>query len=311
VLLFTAARRGETICLGLLVRKGSKRHFLTETGDRSLDELTIEHNGLLVDRRSLPLLTTDLLPGLLGLLPPTGELIMSGVPEVYLDAPVLDGFAREVKAAKTVHITQLQDIAGDSLSSLKKSTQSKIRQSLRRYAPLGEIRLTEASDVKEALAFFDRLTGFHQAYWQARGKSGAFASSVSRQFHRTMIKNSFAERGIQLLHLGAGTMPIGYLYNFRYRDQIYAYQSGFNYTLVATARPGFLCHWFALRHSRQDGALVYDFLAGTNQMKQAFANRTQTLYWLQFRRKTLVGAIESGLRSTKRAAVAFSRRGRS
>jgi hypothetical protein len=99
VLLFTAARRGETICLGLLVRKGSKRHFLTETGDRSLDELTIEHNGLLVDRRSLPLLTTDLLPGLLGLLPPTGELIMSGVPEVYLDAPVLDGFAREVKAA--------------------------------------------------------------------------------------------------------------------------------------------------------------------------------------------------------------------
>jgi CelD/BcsL family acetyltransferase involved in cellulose biosynthesis len=311
VLLFTAICHGETICLALLVRKGSRRHFVTETGERSLDGLTIEHNGMLVDRRSMALLTTDLLPTLFAMLPPKAELVMSGVPEAYLGAPVVDGFSREVKALKTAHIAQLQDMAEDCLSSLKNSTQSKIRQSFRRYAHLGEIRLTEASDIKEAIGFFERLTGFHQSYWQARGKRGAFASSFSRQFHETIIGNSFAEREIQLLRVAAGTTPIGYLYNFRYRGRIYAYQSGFNYALVATARPGFLCHWLALRHNRQDGALVYDFLAGTNQMKQAFANRTETLYWLEFRRKTLLYAIENGLRSTKRAALALSRNGRS
>jgi CelD/BcsL family acetyltransferase involved in cellulose biosynthesis len=245
------------------------------------------------------------------MLPPKAELAMSGVPDAYLDAPVVDGISCEVKAAKTVHIAELKDMADDCLSSLKKGTQSKIRQSLRRYAHLGEIRLTEARDVKEAIAFFEKLTGFHQSYWQARGKRGAFASALSRQFHQTMIENSFAERGIQLLHVAAGTASIGYLYNLRYRGRIYAYQSGFDYALVATARPGFLCHWLALRHNRRDGAFVYDFLAGTNQMKQAFANRTETLYWLQFRRKTLLYAIESGLRSTKRAAMTLSRGGRS
>jgi CelD/BcsL family acetyltransferase involved in cellulose biosynthesis len=310
VLLFTAARGGEIICLGLLVRKGGKRHFLTEVGDRPLDELTIEHNGMLVDRRSLPLLTTDLLPALLALLPPKAELVASGVPQAYLDAPVVDGFCREVKAAKTVHIAQLQDLAEDCLSSLSNSTQAKLRHSLRRYAHLGEIRLTEARDVKEAIAFFEGLAGFHQSYWQGRGKRGAFASSISRQFHQAMIENSFAERGIQLLHVTAGTASIGYLYNLRYRGRIYAYQSGFDYTLVATARPGFLCHWLALRHNQHEGALAYDFLAGTNQMKQAFANRSETLYWLQFRRRNLLYAIESGLRSTKRAALALSRSAR-
>ncbi len=310
VLLFTAASRGETICLGLLVRKGRRRHFLTETGDRSLDELTIEHNGLLVDRRAMTLLITDLLPALFAMLPPKAELVMSGVPEAYVDASVADGFSREVKAVKTAHVARLQEMADDCLSSLKNSTQSKIRQSLRRYAQLGGIRLTEARDVKEAIAFFDRLTVFHRSHWQARGKRGAFASAFIRQFHETMIENSFAEQGIQLLHVTAGTASIGYLYNLRYRDRIYAYQSGFDYTLVAAARPGFLCHWLALRHNRQDGALVYDFLAGTNRMKQAFADRTETLYWLQFRRKTLLYALESGLRSTKRAALALSRSGR-
>jgi CelD/BcsL family acetyltransferase involved in cellulose biosynthesis len=310
VLLFTAASCGETICLGLFVRKGSRRHFLTETGDRSLDELTIEHNGLLVDRRAMALLFTDLLPALFAMLPPKAELVMSGVPEAYVDAPVADGFSREVKAVKTAHLAQLQDMADDCLASLKNSTQSKIRQSLRRYAHLGEIRLTEARDGKEAIVFFDRLTVFHQSYWQARGKRGAFASSFIRQFHETMIENSFAEKGIQLLHVTAGMASIGYLYNLRYRGRIYAYQSGFDYALVATARPGFLCHWLALRHNRQDGALVYDFLAGTNQMKQAFADRTETLYWLQFRRKTLLYALESSLRSTKRAALGLSRSGR-
>src|SRR5260221_1472461 len=84
VLLFTAASRGETICLGLLVGKGRRRHFLTETGDRSLDELTIEHNGLLVDPRAMALLTTALLPPLFPMLPPKSDLVLSYVTAAYL-----------------------------------------------------------------------------------------------------------------------------------------------------------------------------------------------------------------------------------
>ncbi len=260
---------------------------------------------MLIERGSLPLLTSDFLPSLLAMLPPRAELVTSGVPEDYLAAPVAEAFSSQIRTAKTVHALELSTLGKDGLSSLGKSTQAKIRQSLTRYAPLGEIRLTEARDAKEAVAFFGRLTAFHQSYWQARGKRGAFGSPFIRQFHRTLIEERFGGGEIQLLHLAAGAASIGYLYNFRYRRRIYAYQSGFDYALVAKGRPGYLCHWHALRHNRDAGAEIYDFLAGTDQMKQAFANKTETLYWLHFRRKTLLYAIETTLRSTKRAASSF------
>jgi len=305
LLLFTGSRHGNVVCLALLGVRGNKRHYLSETGDPEIDQLTVEYNGMLIERGSLPLLASDFLPALLAMLPPKAGLVASGVKEDYLAAPITEAFSRQIRATKTVHAVELSALRDDGMPSLGKSTQAKIRQSLARYSRLGEIRLSEARDVKEAVAVFDRLAALHQTYWQGRGRRGAFASPFIRQFHHALIEERFGAGEIQLLRLAAGDAPIGYLYNFRYRQRIYAYQSGFDYALVAKARPGYLCHWHALRHNWKAGAEIYDFLAGTDQMKQAFANKTETLHWLRFRRKTLLYAIETGLRSTKRAASSF------
>src|SRR5258707_7586349 len=127
VRLFTAARQGRILCLALLTAGRSKRHFLTETGDPAIDQLTIEYNGMLIERGSLPLLTSDFLPSLPAMLPPKAELVTSGVPEDYLAAPVAEAFSSQIRTAKTVHALELSTLGKDGLSSLGKSTQAKIR----------------------------------------------------------------------------------------------------------------------------------------------------------------------------------------
>jgi CelD/BcsL family acetyltransferase involved in cellulose biosynthesis len=307
VLLFSAYRDDEVVCLALLVAHLDKRHLLSETGDPTIDQLTIEHNGMLVARSCVPLLATAFLPQLLTMLPPKAQLVTSGVPEAYLTTQPGQEFSPAITGEKKSYLTQLDEMSADGLSALRRSVRAKVRRAERRYAAFGEVRLSEAGDSGKAVAAFDRLRILHQKYWEGRGKTGAFVDPFIVEFHRALIARRFAQGEIQLLHLAAGEETIGFLYNFRYRGRIYAYQSGFNYSLIEKERPGLLCHWHALRYNKEAGALVYDFLAGTNAMKEALANREETLYWLRFRRKSLRHAIAAGLRSTKQAAAHFAR----
>ena len=60
-------------------------------------------------------------------------------------------------------------------------------------------------------------------------------------FHRLLIERSFSEGGIQLLRACAGEQVVGYLYNFRLGNRVYAYQSGFD-DADRRERPGIVTH---------------------------------------------------------------------
>ena len=71
---------------------------------------------------------------------------------------------------------------------------------------------------------------------------------------------------------------VGYLYNFRYRDRIYAYQSGLRYEEDPRLKPGLLCHALAIDRAAADPTLrIYDFLAGDSRFKRSFANAMEPL----------------------------------
>jgi len=68
---------------------------------------------------------------------------------------------------------------------------------------------------------------------------------------------------IDLLRIAAGDQTIGFLYNFRFRNRVYAYQSGFDYSVSHPhQKPGLTCHHLAIEMYRRQGLEVYDFLAG-------------------------------------------------
>ena len=87
------------------------------------------------------------------------------------------------------------------------------------------------------------------------------------------------------MRIAAGGRAIGYLYNFRHRGRVLAYQSGFDYAAAgARQKPGLTCHRAAIDLARREGATAYDFLAGGDRYKTSLANATTQMFWLDLAR---------------------------
>ena len=163
-------------------------------------------------------------------------------------------------------------------SLLGRNGKEQLRRCRRAYAARGPIALQAAATVEEAQEFFARLGALHQATWTGRGKPGSFASPFFVAFHKRLIADRFAAGEIELLRVGAGAEEVGYLYNFRYRDRVYAYQSGLRYEEEARLKPGLLCHALAIERAAADpGVRIYDFLAGDSRFKRGLANGVEPL----------------------------------
>ena len=124
---------------------------------------------------------------------------------------------------------------------------------LRHFEAPGPLGLSEAATEAEAQRFFAAMKVLHCASWERRGKAHAFTHGFFEPFHRLLIERSFAAGAIQLLKARAGDRVIGYLYNFRLGNRVYAYQSGFA-DADRRERPGIVTHALAIRHAFRSGA---------------------------------------------------------
>src|ERR1700745_3129849 len=122
------------------------------------------------------------------------------------------------------------------------------------------------------------MKDLHGASWERRGRSHSFSGGFFEPFHWLLIERSFAAGATQLLKACAGDRVLGYLYNFRLGDRVYAYQSGFD-DAERRERPGIVTHFLAIRHAYRSGAGVDDFMAGRNRLKESFAPRCEPMLW--------------------------------
>jgi CelD/BcsL family acetyltransferase involved in cellulose biosynthesis len=178
----------------------------------------------------------------------------------------------------SVDLRLLDKSEGELYPVLSTNARQQLRRALRYFERLGPLHLVEAKTQPEAFEFFVSLKVLHSASWERRGKPHSFTGSFFEAFHRRLIERSFAEGGTQLLRAGAGDRIIGYLYNFRLGNRVYAYQSGFD-DADRRERPGIVTHALAIRHAFRSGARVYDFMAGRNRLKESFATRCEPMLW--------------------------------
>lgn len=264
--------------------------LLHETGDPELDTLFIEYNGLLAASGATPELVTQCLSatlawntrgarrGLLG-----RRLVLSGIDDAQrracdAAAPILHQISRTVPL---LDLVALRRDGRQHLDVLSANTRAQLRRSLRRYEQGGPLRVEPAEHAAEAHAYLDALATLHQRTWQSRGQPGAFANPKFTRFHHALVDHALPRGEVELLRVSAGSSVIGYLYNFRYRDRVLAYQSGFDYAAADRhQKPGLTCHHLAIERSRVETAAVYDFLAGGDRYKRSLANGETTLHWL-------------------------------
>ena len=278
--LLRAERGGTLVGLALLNRRDG-RLWLHESGVAWPDAVYIEHNGVLLARDA-----ADLLPACLGRLLASGCLLhLSGIDAAHLAALSERGVVRVLSssAAPYVALDALPPGPEGYLATLSANTRQQLRRSDRRLGGAAGLRMTGAATLEEALGFLDALAVLHQASWTQRGRPGAFANPWFRRFHAELLARALPRGEADLLRIDGAAGPVGYLYNFRHRGRVLAYQSGFDYAAAGShGKPGLSCHRAAIERARTEGDTAYDFLAGDSRYKRSLAGRTATpLHWLE------------------------------
>ncbi|HEX3413870.1 MAG TPA: GNAT family N-acetyltransferase [Stellaceae bacterium] len=311
---------GETVALALLGANQTRRRrglvrsrclYLNETGDPRFDTLTIEHNGILAAAEWDLVIWDELIGWFAGLRGEADELNVGGsqrhLPEAALGKWGL-GRHEASLPSYSVDLCRLEASDGEIYPVLSANARQQLRRALRYFARFGPLRLVEGTTVAEALTFFDAMKELHCASWERRGRAHSFSGGFFEPFHRLLIGRSFAEGGTQLLKACAGDRVLGYLYNFRLGNRVYAYQSGFD-DADRRERPGIVTHFLAIRHAFRSGAGVYDFMAGRNRLKESFATWCEPMLWQTVQQPRLTFRLEHFARQFKQALTMRPTRG--
>jgi CelD/BcsL family acetyltransferase involved in cellulose biosynthesis len=277
--------RGRTIALALFNRRG-RTLYLGESGEQALDDVFIEFNGVLTEAGREAELTQTCLHAARNTGGGRGalhrrRLVLSGVNAATLVAAQLIGTVRRTRDRPEYFV----DFAAGRDSFLQRrsaNTRQQLRRSDRDYAARGCITIERAGNLPQAYEFLDCLAALHQASWLARRQPGAFANPCFARFHRELISRGLGRGEIDLLRIAAGPQTIGFLYNFRYRGESLAYQSGFDHDNAGRhQKPGLTCHHQAIHLAAQWGAYRYHFLAGDDRYKRSLADRSESLHWIE------------------------------
>lgn len=284
---------------------------LHQVGDRVLDSLTIEFNGLLsetglesetlvafVDHLNrherhwltlfLPGIEVDRIP-LEQLRAPNLRLRMFKRPTPYID------------------LTGLREDHGLYLSSvLGRNTRARVRRTARKLGERwGELKIDVAGTPEERLAYFDGLVALHQAHWTAEaGEQGAFADPRVVAFHRQLITVSEPGHGAQLLRFEAGGHVVGYLYHLVSRGVVCFYQAGIDYPRIGDCgSPGLLLLTEAVQNAIQEGHRRYELMAGDMDYKRVLAMAEGRMAWLSVDRLGLRTRLMDTLRGRRHGTV--------
>lgn len=319
-----ARSAGRVIGLAVLCRAAVWRYgllrkrcwLLHETGDRVLDRLTVEYNGILAEEGREEAVSAACLDWLARNAEDWDEMVLSGVtPDfeaVVRGQAALAGHivhVRRAESARGVDLARVRREGGDYRAGLGRNTRASVRRAERLYGERGDLVYKTATGVGEALGFFEEMEPLHQAAWRARGREGAFDNPVFRPFHRSLIERGVPSGRIRLCRVAAGGRPIGYLYNFVARGRVLNYQSGFAYEADNRLKPGLLSHVLAIEDALARGEAYYDFMAGSSGHKAHLSNDCRPLNWIAVEPDGMMGRLDAALGALGGRLRALRRRG--
>jgi CelD/BcsL family acetyltransferase involved in cellulose biosynthesis len=290
---------GETIALALLwPEAGGRLLSLNLAPKPHFASVYPEYNGLLARRgrevealrAALAALSRNRIAG----------LRISGAPAALASQAAAAGWLVSIRDRKRhFEIDLAAAREAGYLAGLSRNARQQVRRSLRAAARVGEVALRTAANADEALAWFADLERLHTTAWRDRGKAGAFSEPFFRNFNQRLIMTAFAAGGIELVRVQIGGETAGYLYNFLYRGRVLYYQSGFDYKRFATVRCGLVAHCLNIERHIDQGAAVYDFLAGEQRYKSSLARPAGEMLWFVLLRPTWQNCLTERLRRAK------------
>jgi protein-tyrosine-phosphatase/predicted ATP-grasp superfamily ATP-dependent carboligase/CelD/BcsL family acetyltransferase involved in cellulose biosynthesis len=315
--LIIARHEDRIVAMALLQpSRRSRHHFLNtnalmlhQVGDPDTDIITIEHNGILIDRDFTSVAMRACVDFLIRNRQAAGgmkwdELHLDGLPSPEGLRPLADQaglmmWYHSYKQSWAVDLNSIRQSGGSYLDSLSANTRYQIRRSIRLYEQRGALSTTPARGVEEAMLYFDHMKQLHQRYWESRGLPGSFAYPFFERFHRALITDCLPKGTVELVLIAAGGEPLGYVYNFVRDGWVCAYHTGFRYEEDPRLKPGLVSHHLCIARHLQQGARLYDFLAGNERYKASLATPGPDIGYLVLQRPLLKLRAEKMARQLK------------
>jgi CelD/BcsL family acetyltransferase involved in cellulose biosynthesis len=281
--------------------------WLQMTGDPREDVVTIEYNGFLVDQGFAGRIEADAIAFLLRGVTVGGarreELHLKNIPAALEASVRASGFQfRELqrKSSWRIDLATIRAAGNRHLDSVSANTRQQIRRSMRLYERRGDLVVSRARTVPEAVEFLAGLKRLHQPYWQGRGEPGAFSFPFFERFQARLIQTCLPHGTVEIARVSAGADVIGYVYNLVYRGHVYAYQTGIRYEDDKRLKPGLVCHCLCIDRHFDEGADVYDFMAGEARYKASLGTRGPDMIYLLAERPAWPLQLETALQGAKR-----------
>jgi CelD/BcsL family acetyltransferase involved in cellulose biosynthesis len=314
-LLLTVHDSGIVIALAVFQTAKLKRRFMTSyaitlnrTGDPYNDIINIEYNDLLIDRCYSEEIWPSVITFLKNANIPESPFRKWDELHVAMATEKLEQFARDAEliilelAHKPSWFVDLDTVRRGGktyLETLSSNARYQIRRAIRLYEKCGPVVGSRAQSLDQAKAYFAELKDLHQAYWTSRGMPGGFSNQYFETFHWALVQSCLERGTVEIFRVAAGEKLIGQVYNFVYRNRVYSYQTGFSYEEDPKAKPGLVSHYLCIQQHLEEGAQVYDFMAGDNRYKQTFGIRGPDMAHYVFQRRTPLRVMESILRRMK------------
>ena len=148
----------------------------------------------------------------------------------------------------------------DFLNSLSSSMRYKIRRNKRRLEKYRGVIINKTSNITELEENFIELIRLHQARWNERKMKGSFSDEKFVIFHKMVMQYLLNHGYLYLSFLSIDNKNIASLYNIKYKNKVYFYQSGTDISFDHGLSPGLLLHSYCIEEAIKEGLEEYDFM---------------------------------------------------
>ena len=181
------------------------------------------------------------------------------------------GRASIVHPGERIAYVDLPENWAKFMQSLSSYRRSRLRGARRKAAAAHDVRFFVWNDAARLDEAVDRLVELHRRRWTAAGGSESFQSAEYVEFHRRIIKASFARGWLRLYCLEFDGEIAAITYCYRFRNRVFLMQAGFD-PAMARCNPGKVLLGHALEHAIGEGNSVFDFLRGEHRYKDQLAS---------------------------------------
>jgi len=275
----------------------TKRAYLNKVGDKKQDIITIEYNGILIDKYFAASGFTDVFKSSVKWDELIAQFVTPDQKKYFLKHNLYwNSRLEEDDKAFKIELDKVKQYNNDLLPLLSNNRRYQIRRTIKAYQQEGSIEYELSTTLDQKLNYFNDLKKMHQEHWQQKGRSGSFSYKYYTQFHERLIKNHYKKSRVEIFTLRCGKSPIGYLYFLIEGKNVYFYQSGFQYRDGNNFRPGLLSHYFAINHYAKLGFETYDFLVGDDDYKKSLSTEIYHMKSYRLRKNKIRFKLEDYIR---------------